>query len=62
MNYYKLLDDYLNYEDEGCEVLSWEDRGTYIEVIFSREDIAWNIDRQISIFDLLTFVYGKVSV
>lgn len=63
MDYYKLLTDYLNFEGayDDYNVVSYENRGTYIEVYYSYNVGDYNSDKKIDLFDLLTFVYSKIN-
>jgi len=62
MDYYKLLTDYLNFTGayDDYEVLNFENRGTYIEVYYSYRVGDHKSEKNIELFDLLTFVYSKI--
>ncbi len=66
MDYYKLLNDYLNKNshiiDEKVVVKSYTDMGSYITayIEWETEDTLNSTNLEISLFDLLTFVYCKI--
>ncbi len=63
MDYYKLLNDYLNRDrdlDNQYEVAYWDDRGSCIEVTYRHTEWESSERMNISLFDLLTFVYSKL--
>jgi len=64
MDYFKLLNDYLNFTGvyDDCEVINFENRGTYIEVYYSYDSGVYKSEKDIELFDLLTFVYSKITV
>jgi hypothetical protein len=57
MEYYKLLEDFLNKDrdDRYYTVGNWENRGSYVEVYVQQ----WNENTNIDMFDLMVFVYTK---
>lgn len=60
MDYYKLLNDYLNSTTcfTDCDVLNFENKGTFIEVYYKYADNEYR-DKNIDLFDLITFSYAK---
>jgi len=66
MDYYKLLSDYLNATGkyENYEVLTFQDEITHIHVYYQFGKTSKKVqnDKEISLFELLTFVYSKIAV
>ena len=68
MNYSKLLEGYLNKNshiiDEKIKVLSCTDNGSFIRATIEWESkgIIESSHLDISLFDLIGFVYSKISV
>ena len=56
MDYYKLLNDYLNFEGvyDDYDVLNFENRGTYIEVDYSYNDKEHRNTKNIDIANIKT--------
>lgn len=61
MEYHQLLEDYLNrdYVNTVYRVLSFEDRGTFIEVNCNYDD-DYNKVINIDLFELIVFVYSDM--
>ena len=62
MDYYKLLTDYLKelHSNNDIDVMSFEDKGTYLLVSYYTEPMFKRENEVIGLFDLLTFVYSKI--
>lgn len=58
MDYYKLLTDYLSRDGRNIEVNSWNTNGHIIDVSYFEE---YQRETQIELFDLLVFVYDKLT-
>ena len=61
MNYHKLLTDYLNFKGfyNDYIVLNFEERGTFIEVYYSFDNGTVTCSKDISLFELVCFVYSS---
>lgn len=62
MDYEQLLNDYMNRHNDTKEIKisRWEEKCNVIVVYYYRGDNTYTNEYEITLFDLITFVYSKI--